>query len=87
MRVSYLYQDDVFTGVSQWPQLRSNTAAYKRLDITAKQKLPWLGFELYGNITNLNKARDLNVLQKYPNIPKSIEEYGMTAELGLRWQL
>ncbi len=87
VRVSYLYQDDVFTGVSQWPQLRSNTAAYKRLDITAKQKLPWLGFELYGNITNLNKARDLNVLQKYPNIPKSIEEYGMTAELGLRWQL
>lgn len=87
IRMSMLYQDDVFKGVSQWPQLRSNTAAYKRLDITAKQKLPWLGFELYGNVTNLNNARDRNVLQKYPNIPTSIEEYGMTAELGLRWNL
>ncbi len=87
LRMSWLYQDDVFTGVSQWPQLRSNTAAYKRLDLTVKQKLPWFGLELYGNATNINNARDLNVLQKYPNIPRSIEEYGMTAELGLRWKL
>ncbi len=87
IRLAMLYQDNVFKVVNQWPQLRSNTAAYKRLDITVKQKLPWLGFELFGNVTNLNNARDLNVLQKYPNIPKSIEEYGMTAELGLRWHL
>jgi len=87
VRISWLYQDDVFTGVSQWPQLRSNTAAYKRWDIAVKQKLPWYGLQLYGNINNLNNAKDVNVLQMYPDIPRTLEHYGMMAELGLRWQL
>ena len=87
IRVSWLYQDDVFTGVSQWPQLRSNTAAYNRWDISIKQVLPWYGFQLYANLSNVNNARDENVLQMYPNIPKSLEQYGMMVELGLRWQL
>ncbi len=87
IRVSWLYQDDVFTGVSQWPQLRSNTAAYSRWDISVKQKLPWYGFQLYGNLSNLNNARDESILQMYPDIPKSLEQYGMVAEIGLRWQL
>ncbi len=87
IRVSMLYQDDVFSGVSQWPQLRSTTAAYRRWDISFKQKLPWFGLQLYGNINNLNNARDYHVLQRYPNTPQTAETYGMTADLGLRWQL
>jgi len=87
IRVSMLYQDDVFSGVSQWPQLRSSTAAYRRWDISFKQKLPWFGLQLYGNINNLNNARDYNVLQMYPEIPRSAETYGMTADIGIRWQL
>jgi TonB-dependent receptor len=87
IRVSLLYQDDVFTGVSQWPQLRSNTADYKRWDITAKQGLPWLGLQLYAWLNNLNDAKDLNVLNMYPDTPKTLEAYGMSAEIGLRLQL
>lgn len=87
IRVSMLYQDDVFTGVSQWPQLRSSTAAYQRWDISVKQKLPWFGLQLYGNVNNLNGARDYNVLQMYPLIPRSAATYGMTADVGIRWQL
>lgn len=87
IRVSMLYQDDVFTGVSQWPQLRSSTASYKRWDISAKQNLPWFGLQLYGEVNNLDGARDTDVLQKYPEILRSAQTYGMTANLGLRWQL
>ncbi len=87
IRVSMLYQDDVFTGVSQWPQLRSTTASYTRWDVSAKQNLPWFGLQLYGEVNNLNDARDLNVLQKYPQTPRSAQTYGMTANIGLRWQL
>ncbi|MCA9733481.1 TonB-dependent receptor [candidate division KSB1 bacterium] len=87
VRVSMLYQNDVFSYASQWPQERSNTASYKRWDVSMKQQLPWSGLELYGNLNNLNSSRDLSVLQLYPNIPVSSAEYGMTAELGLRWQL
>ncbi len=87
IRVSMLYQDDVFAGVSQWKQLRSSTAAYRRWDISFKQNLPWLGLQLYGDVNNLNNEKDLNVLQMYPDIPQSAETYGLTADIGLRWQL
>ena len=94
--LSMLYQDDVFSGVSQWPQLRSTTAAYKRWDLSLNQSFPWLGLQLYGNINNINgkyaplfmkNARDMSVLQMYPDIPKSIEDYGMSAEVGFRVRL
>lgn len=87
IRVSMLYQDDVFTGISQWPQLRSSTAAYQRWDISFRQKLPWFGLQIYGDVNNLNRERDFNVLQMYPKTPRSAETYGMTANMGLRWQL
>jgi len=87
IRGSLLYQDDVFSGVSQWPQLRSITPVYRRWDISIKQHLPWYGLELYGNIYNLNNARDSNVLQMYKETPKTEEVYGMKVELGFRLQL
>jgi len=87
IRVSMLYQDDVFAGVSQWKQLRSSTAAYQRWDISFKQNLPWFGLQLYGDVNNLNNEKDLNVLQMYPQIPRTAETYGLTADIGLRWQL
>jgi hypothetical protein len=85
--VSMLYQDDVFSGVSQWPQLRSTTAEYKRWDIALKQDLPWLGLQLYSNFNNINNAKDKSVLQMYPDIPRSVEDYGMTAQIGLRLKI
>ena len=87
IRVSMLYQDDVFSGISQWPQLRSSTGSYMRWDISAKQKLPWLGFEIYADVNNLNGAKDLNILQMYPDTPRTIEMYGMSADAGIRWKL
>lgn len=87
VRVSMLYQGDVFIGVSQWPQLRSSTASYKRWDISVKQRLPWIGLQLYGDVNNLNGARDFNVLQMYPEIPQSAQTYGMSADIGIRWEL
>ena len=87
IRGSLLYQDDVFSGVSQWPQLRSVTPVYRRWDISMKQRLPWIGMELYGNIYNLNNAKDSNVLQMYKETPRTVEIYGMKVELGLRLQL
>ena len=94
--LSMLYLDDVFSGVSHWPQLRSTTAPYKRWDLSLNQSLPWLGLQLYSSINNISgrsapmfmkNARDMSVLQMYPDIPKSIEDYGMTAEVGIRMKI
>jgi hypothetical protein len=87
IRVSMLYQADIFTIPNQYAQNRASTSAYKRWDISFKQNLPWPGLQLYGNVNNLNGTRDQSVLQMYSNIPTSIQAYGMTADIGLRWKL
>ena len=87
IKFSWLYQDDVFTRVDFWPQLRSNTAAYNRWDIAVKQELPWFGLQVYGYLNNLNNAKDENMLKMYTDVPRTLEHYGMSAEMGLRWQL
>ena len=82
-RVSLLYQSDIFTGTNFWPQLRSHTSAYRRWDFSAKQKLPWYGIEIYGDINNLNSENDISVIQA-GGVPISEQDYGMTADLGIR---
>lgn len=85
IRVSMLYQDNIFTGSSLWPQLRSSTSAYTRWDLAIKQKLPWFGLQVFFDLNNINGARDVSVLQS-ADIPQSEQDYGMTANLGLRWK-
>jgi len=87
IRVSMLYQANVFNGPQFWPQLRTSTAAYKRWDIAVKQDLPWFGLQLFADINNINGVRDLSVLNMYPAIPQSAQSYDLTADVGLRWQL
>ncbi len=87
VRVSMLYYDDVFAAVNQWPQLRASTASYTRWDLSFRQKLPWFGLQIFGDVNNINGQKDLNVLQMYPSTPRSSETYGMTANIGIRWQL
>jgi len=85
IRASMLYQTDIFTGPNFWPQLRSSTSAYRRWDISARQILPWLGLQLYGDISNLDGANDINVIQG-GGVPRAEQSYGMTATVGLRLQ-
>ncbi|MHB1688233.1 MAG: TonB-dependent receptor [Ignavibacteriaceae bacterium] len=85
-RVSMLLQSNVFEGDSFWPELRVNTAKYVRWDLSAKQDLPWFGLQLFFDINNINSATDININQG-SNFPESEQYYGLTADLGFRWNL
>jgi hypothetical protein len=88
IRVSLLYQDDIFRGPNFWEQLRTSTSAYTRWDLSVKQTLPWFGLQLYGDLNNLNSANDVAVIGgKGVAVPQTEQSYGLTANLGLRWQL
>ncbi|MDR3625292.1 MAG: TonB-dependent receptor [Ignavibacteriaceae bacterium] len=86
IRVSMLYQADIFTGPSAWPQLKSHTSAYRRWDVAAKQELPWFGIEVYGDLNNINGADDVSVIQG-GGVPTSEQDYGMTADFGIKVNL
>ncbi len=84
VRVSMIYQDDIFTGPNFYPQLRSNTSAYTRWDLSAKQELPWFGIQIFGNLNNINGEKDIQVIQAPTGVPQAQQDYGMTADLGVR---
>ncbi|MCU7499493.1 MAG: TonB-dependent receptor [Ignavibacteria bacterium] len=85
-RISMLYQTHVFTAGHLFPQLRTNTAAYRRWDLAVKQDLPWFNLQIYGDLNNINGAKDVSEIQGGAGVPRSLQDYGMTADLGLRFR-
>ena len=51
--------------------------------MAAKQVLPWFGIQVYGDLNNINGANDISVIQG-GGVPQSQQDYGMTADLGLK---
>jgi len=84
-RVSMFYQSDIFIHSSFWEEERILTDDYLRWDLSVKQKLPWKGLEIYGNVVNLNSALDKDYIDGN-NQPTSMEMYGMLIRLGLRYR-
>ncbi|NET31424.1 MAG: TonB-dependent receptor [Cyanothece sp. SIO1E1] len=87
-RLSYVYQDNILTGVNRtYDELDSYTAAYRRWDLTVYQKLPWLkgGLQLYLNANNITNTPDRAFTSTLRKL-SSVEYYGRTMDIGLRYQ-
>ncbi len=85
-RISMLYQANIFKVPNFYPELRANTDDYLRWDLSVKQKLPIEGLQLFFNANNITSSTDV-VLNDARNLPTSIEHYGMTMDMGVRWKL
>lgn len=83
---SMIFQSQVFNATSRESSLRSNKANYVRWDLVINQGLPWFGLQAFLNLNNLNSANDI-YLVRGSGFPDSESDYGMTANLGLRWRL
>lgn len=83
MRVSMLYQDNVFKKPDFWYQNRIHSDKYVRFDLSAKQELPWYGIQVFFNLNNLTAADDKDINQK-TGYTAWQQRYGMIADLGLR---
>jgi TonB-dependent receptor len=81
LRVSMLYQDNIFKRPDFWMQQRVNSDTFTRWDLSVKQDLPWFGMQLYFNLNNITGEDDIDVNQK--NLYTASEQrYGMSADLG-----
>lgn len=87
IRVTFVYQSNIFTGPNFWPQLRAYTAPYRRWDLAANQDLPWYGMQLYADLNNINSSNDVSVISGGAGVPTSEQDYGMSGDLGLRLRL
>ncbi len=84
--VSMIYQSQIYNGTNFYNSLRSDKTNYLRWDLSLKQGLPWYGIEAFFDINNLNSEEDIYVVRG-SGFPTSGSNYGLTADLGLRWRL
>lgn len=86
IRLSMLFQSDIFKGTNFWPELRRYTDDYLRWDLSIKQNLPWFKLQFYCNVNNITSAldRDLNQGSLFPTAE---QHYGRTIDMGFRWKL
>lgn len=87
-RFSLLLQTNTFGGSGGTnPELDRFSLDYLKLDFSAKQKLPILNrnSEIFFDIINLNSANNQSV-QRSINGFSNIQNYGLTANLGIRFR-
>jgi len=86
LRVSMLYQDNIFKRPDFWLQNRVHSDKYIRFDLSVKQELPWYGIQVYFNLNNFTGEDDVDINQKTGFVTLR-QRYDMTAELGMRLKL
>ncbi len=84
-RISFLYQADIMTWLSNRRESDQFTEDYFRIDASARQKLPY-GLELYANFNNINNRADRNFQAAVGDNPTYIQYYGFTADIGVRFR-
>ena len=82
---SMIYQSQVYNGTNFYNALRSDKAKYLRWDLSVKQGLPWGGLEVYADLNDINGEADVYLIRG-SGFPTSESNYGLTADLGLRWR-
>jgi hypothetical protein len=84
-RLSFVFQDNSARGNGgEFPENDSYTNEYFRVDFSARQKLPYfVNGELFLDVSNLNN-RETSWRQRSTDGFRGIDNYGLTANLGLR---
>ena len=85
-RLSFLYQGSMISGVGTVPEQDGFTHDYFRMDAAVRQKLPWSGFQVFLNVSNINSRADISAQQTIGGFT-SEQFYGLTADLGVRYSL
>lgn len=84
-RVSMLYRSDIFRKSNFWPELRESSDGFRRWDLSLKQSLPVRGLDIFLNVSNITASEDIT---RFLNEARAIglrQNYGRTADLGLRY--
>lgn len=84
IRFSFVYNDQIYTANGgRYPENDSYAKDYFRIDLSARQKLPILNSELFFDFNNLNNV-DIKSIQNSTGGFRNIQNYGLTANLGIR---
>jgi TonB-dependent receptor len=86
VRLSFLFQGNAVSYVGNFTEQDGFTRDYFRMDASVRQKLPWLGMELFLDLFNINSANNTSAQQSIGGFTNE-QNYGLTANLGIRFRL
>ncbi len=84
--MSFVFQGNSVSGVGNFAELDGFTKDYFRIDASARMMLPVEGLQLFLDLNNLN-ARKNQSAQASIGAFTIEQNYGMTANLGIRYTL
>ncbi|MDZ7725039.1 MAG: TonB-dependent receptor [candidate division KSB1 bacterium] len=86
IRAAMRYKSRIFTANSWYEKLRGYSTDFYRYDLSVRQQLPVKGLEFFLNINNLTNEVEKSVIN-HMNFTSYYEEYGRSANIGLRYRL
>jgi TonB-dependent receptor len=86
VRLSVVFQGNSVSNIGNFPEQDGFTRDYFRMDASARQILPWFGVEMFLDIFNLNNRNNAAAQQSISGFT-SQQNYGLTANLGLRYRM
>jgi TonB-dependent receptor len=85
IRWAMRYKSHIFKTASWYEELRVYSADFYRFDVQVRQKLPIDGLEFFLNVNNLTGEKERDVIN-HMEFATYIEDYGRSANAGLRYQ-
>lgn len=86
IRVSFVFQGNSVSYVGAFPEQDGFTKDFFRVDLSMRQKLPWWGLEVFFDAVNLNSRSNMSA-QKSIGGFTSVQNYGLVANLGIRYRI
>jgi len=85
-RLSFIFQGNAVSYVGNFTEQDGFTRDYFRIDASVRQILPWYGIELYLDMNNLNSETNTSAQKSIGGFTNE-QNYGLTANLGVRYRL
>ncbi|MBC7185871.1 MAG: hypothetical protein H5U38_02445 [Calditrichaeota bacterium] len=84
--MSFVFQGNSVSYVGAFPEQDGFTKDFFRVDLSMRQKLPWWGLEVFFDAVNLNSRSNMSA-QKSIGGFTSVQNYGLVANLGIRYRI
>ncbi|MDZ7725270.1 MAG: TonB-dependent receptor [candidate division KSB1 bacterium] len=86
IRWAMRYKSHIFKSNSWYEKLRGYSTDFYRYDLSIRQKLFVNGLEFFLNVNNLTGERERSVIN-HMNYTSYLEDYGRSANMGVRYRL
>ena len=84
IRWAMRYSSGIFKSTNWYEALRGFSSDFIRFDLSIRQKLPFEGMEVFFNLNNLTNEIEKDIIN-HRSYSRYLEDYGRTANLGMRY--